>query len=97
MSDQPSKIMRITGNRVRELRLKSGRNQDVFAEMIGLSRSYLAGVESGKRNVTFNTFNKILCGLGVTWKEFFDTPDFDHCVRNGDEKPTDYYWIERDY
>lgn len=54
------------GNRIRELRKKEGINQEKLAFKADLDRTYIAGVESGKRNVSVKTLKKILDALGIT-------------------------------
>lgn len=60
------------GNRIRELRKKLGVSQEMFALSIEMDRSYFAGVEAGKRNISFNNLSKILKGLHVSFAEFFE-------------------------
>jgi transcriptional regulator with XRE-family HTH domain len=40
------------GTRVRELRTRHGHSQESFAEVVGLHRTYVGGVERGERNVS---------------------------------------------
>ena len=54
------------GNRIRELRKKEGISQEKLAFKTDLDRTYIAGVESGKRNVSVKTLKKILDPLGIT-------------------------------
>lgn len=60
------------GNRIRELRKQLGISQEDFALSINMDRSYLAGVEAGKRNISFKNLSKILRGLGVSFSTFFE-------------------------
>ena len=53
------------GNKIKELRHKSGLSQEKFALQIGMDRTYLASVEKGKRNISILNLNKIANGLGV--------------------------------
>lgn len=54
------------GARIRELREREGLTQQKLALMIGIDRTYLSGIENGKRNVSFDNLVKIACGLDVT-------------------------------
>ena len=59
------------GNRIRELRKKTGLSQENFASKIGMDRTYYASVESGKRNISLNNIKKIADGLGISLSELF--------------------------
>lgn len=59
------------GNRIRELRSRTGLSQEKFAQKIGMDRTYFASVELGKRNVSIVNIEKIANGLDVTLSEFF--------------------------
>jgi transcriptional regulator with XRE-family HTH domain len=64
-------IKRKLGERIRELRLKTGLSQEKFALKIGMDRTYYSSVESGKRNVSIINIEKIANGLGITISELF--------------------------
>ena len=59
------------GNRIRELRSRTGLSQEKFALKIGMDRTYFASVELGKRNISIVNIEKIANGLDVTLSEFF--------------------------
>lgn len=59
------------GNRIRELRIKTGLSQEKFALKIGMDRTYYASVESGRRNISLINIEKIADGLGVSLSELF--------------------------
>ncbi len=65
------------GIRVKELRDARKLSQDSLAYSINMSRSYLAEVETGKRNVSIQNIVRITEGLNVSVKEFFDSDLFD--------------------
>lgn len=65
-------ITKKVGNRIRELRAKTGLSQEKFASKIEMDRTYFAGVELGKRNIAIVNLEKIANGLGVTLSEFFE-------------------------
>lgn len=64
------------GLRIKELRGSLGVSQEAFAYSIGMSRTYLAEVEVGKRNVSIENINRIAEGLGVSLRDFFDADIF---------------------
>ena len=59
------------GERVRELRAQSNMSQEKFALLIDMDRTYLASVESGKRNISLENISKIADGFGITLEELF--------------------------
>lgn len=54
------------GNRIRKLRRQRGLTQVVFAEKVGLDRSFIADVERGKRNISILNLDLIAKGLKVS-------------------------------
>lgn len=60
------------GERIKELRLQTGLSQEKFALKIEMDRTYFASVESGKRNISIVNLEKIIKGLDITFKEFFN-------------------------
>ena len=59
------------GLRIKELRTSMGISQEKFALSIEMDRTYLASVESGKRNISLNNIEKIANGLGISLEELF--------------------------
>jgi transcriptional regulator with XRE-family HTH domain len=57
------------GQRVRELRLAKGLSQEAFAAICGLDRTYVSGIERGKRNVAIRNIAAIANALGITISE----------------------------
>ena len=60
------------GNRIKQLRKEMGLSQEKLALKAGLDRTYLAGIESGKRNATITSLKKVVDALEITMKDFFD-------------------------
>lgn len=60
------------GKRIRDLRTKMGLSQEKLALKAGIDRTYLAGIESGKRNATITSLEKIVIALEISMKDFFD-------------------------
>ncbi len=59
------------GLRIKQLRAAANLTQDQLAYSIDISRSYLAEIEIGKRNVSMVNLERICDGLDVTLEEFF--------------------------
>lgn len=58
-------IRRAVGYNIRSLRKSSAYNQDQFAELIHVTRSYVSQTENGKTNITVGLLAKIADGLDV--------------------------------
>ena len=65
-------IKKSFGERVRTLRNETGLSQEKFALKIGMDRTYLASVESGKRNISIENIYKIAQGLEIKIEELFE-------------------------
>ena len=65
------KIEELFGNRVRELRLKSGLSQEELAFKAGVHRTYLGGIERGERNPSLRNITSIAKALDVTLPDLF--------------------------
>ena len=64
-------IKSIIGTRIRELRLQNELSQERLALKAGIDRTYLAGVESGKRNISIVNLDKIIKALNSNFESFF--------------------------
>ena len=58
-------IRRRVGLNLRHYREKSGLSQEEFGFECGLHRTYISGVERGKRNPTIVVLAKIAAALGI--------------------------------
>ena len=47
------------GRRLRELRLEKGWSQETLANLAEIDRTYIPGIESGKRNVSLVVIEKL--------------------------------------
>lgn len=59
------------GKRVKELRQSRNLSQEKFSLQIDMDRTYLASIESGKRNVSLENISKIADGLEISLEELF--------------------------
>lgn len=66
-----SKIAAWLGQRIRQLRKSKGYSQERLAEMCGVHRTYLGGIERGERNPSLENIAKIAIALDVTICELF--------------------------
>lgn len=57
------------GQRLRELRNAKGLSQEAFAAACGLDRTYISGIERGRRNVSLRNIEVIADALGVSLSE----------------------------
>lgn len=59
------------GQRIKEFRREQGISQEKLALKAEIDRTYLAGVEQGKRNPSVKSLEKIINALDVSFGEFF--------------------------
>ncbi|MGN6727865.1 MAG: helix-turn-helix domain-containing protein [Tepidisphaeraceae bacterium] len=63
------------GKRVRALREGKGITQDALANACRLDRTYLSGIERGRRNPALRNVARIANALGVTLRDLFEGID----------------------
>ena len=66
-------IQQVFGRNVRLCREALGWSQERLAEESGLHRTYISGIESGKRNVTISVVAEIAAALRVPVEKLFAT------------------------
>jgi len=59
------------GNALRQRRRRLGLSQEAFADLCGLDRTYVGGIERGERNVSLLNIGKIARALRVSLSELF--------------------------
>jgi transcriptional regulator with XRE-family HTH domain len=62
---QEKEYLKLLGINIRKWREKKGYTQEEFAPIVGMTRSYITEVETGKRNISFLNFIKIIDALEV--------------------------------
>ena len=62
---QREELQRRLGTRIRDLRRKRGRTQDVFADKSGFHRAQVGAFERGEMNVTLASLHLVAQTLGV--------------------------------
>lgn len=66
-----SDFLKLVGSNIRAIRKSLDLTQEELAERAGLQYTYIGGVERGERNVSLETLEKIIEGLGITPYELF--------------------------
>ncbi|MDD4847818.1 MAG: helix-turn-helix transcriptional regulator [Bacteroidales bacterium] len=70
------------GKRLRELRTEKGLSQEKFSFECGLDRTYIAGIEQGRRNVSIMNIEKISFAFGISISDFFNAEIFQENDKN---------------
>jgi len=65
-------ILERFGVRLRELRTSRGYSQEKFGEICGLDRTYISGIERGKRNVSLRNLEVIANALDLSISDIFE-------------------------
>jgi transcriptional regulator with XRE-family HTH domain len=58
------------GTVVRSLRKEKGLSQESLAQLSGLHRTYIGGIERGERNVSLKNISIICSALGISIADF---------------------------
>ena len=59
------------GLKIKQIRLQNNLSQEKLALLSNLDRTYIASVESGKRNISIVNLEKIIIALDTTLENFF--------------------------
>ena len=68
--------LQLFGLRVKQLRLSKNISQEELGALSNLDRTYISGIERGKRNVSLKNILQIASALGVPALELFNIPEF---------------------
>ena len=63
----------VFGRRIRELRMERRLSQEKLAELAGLHRNYVGGIERGERNVALLNIVKLAHALNVRVTKLVET------------------------
>jgi transcriptional regulator with XRE-family HTH domain len=58
-------LQRTAGRNLRSYRESRGLSQEAFADVIGVHRTYMGGVERGERNLTLKSLERIAAKAGL--------------------------------
>ncbi len=64
------------GVRITQLRKEKNLSQQRFANEADIERTFLTHIEKGRKNISLGTLQRILEGLEITIKDFFDSEIF---------------------
>ncbi len=62
----------ILARRMRLLRASRGWTQETLAELSGLHRTYISGIERASRNIGIDALEKLATAFGLTLAELLD-------------------------
>lgn len=69
-------IKQKVGQRIKEIRTQKTLSQEEVANTADMERSFMTHIESGRRNISVETLQRILSALDVSFKDFFDSKEF---------------------
>lgn len=58
-------LQRCVGRNLRAYRQARGLSQEAFAEVVGVHRTYMGGLERGERNLTLKSVERLAERIGV--------------------------------
>lgn len=58
-------LQRTLGANLRTLRQERGLSQEAMADLLGVHRTYMGGIERGERNLTLKTVERLATTLGI--------------------------------
>lgn len=58
-------LQRAVGRNLRAYRKARGLSQEAFADVLGVHRTYMGGIERGERNLTLKSLERIAARLDV--------------------------------
>lgn len=69
--ESKSELVKRVGERIRRLRKEMNLSQEQLAVRSGLHTNYVGQVERGEKNLTLETLDKVVGGLGISLEELF--------------------------
>ena len=68
-------LQKTFGRSLRAYRRSRGLSQEHFAEIIGVHRTYMGGVERGERNLTLKSIERIAARIDIPALELLNEPE----------------------
>lgn len=72
MPKRAEAVAKAVGNRIRDLRQKKGISQEGLADEAGMHRTYMWGIERGRRNPSLGHLTRIADALDVPLASLFE-------------------------
>jgi transcriptional regulator with XRE-family HTH domain len=69
-------IKLLVGHRIKEIRSQKSMSQEDVANTADMERSFVTHIESGRRNISVDTLQRLLDALDVSFKDFFSSDEF---------------------
>ena len=66
-----TRLLKVLGQRIRELRTEKGYSQEAFADHCGVHRTFMGTVERGESNLSFQNIARVATALGVSLSTLF--------------------------
>ena len=76
MTSKPD-ILKVFGNRIRQLRLEMRLSQEELAEKAGVHRTYIGMIERAEKNISLCNIEKIASALNIRLTDLFDPGIFE--------------------
>lgn len=64
-------ILRVFGQRIKNLRIARGLSQEELAELANLHRTYISSIERGQRNVSLKNIEALAISLNISVEALF--------------------------
>ena len=75
MSSVEGDLQKLVGRNLRAIREDRGLSQEAFADVLGVHRTYMGGVELGKRNLTLRSLERLAERAGVDPVSLLQVPE----------------------
>jgi transcriptional regulator with XRE-family HTH domain len=69
-------LSKLIGLKIRDLRHQKDITQEGLAYMAEVDRTYMNGIENGRRNISVVVLHKLVTALGLSLSDFFNDESF---------------------
>jgi transcriptional regulator with XRE-family HTH domain len=74
-------LQKAVGRNLRAYREAEGLSQEAFADVLGVHRTYMGGIERGERNLTLKSLERIAERIDQDPIDLLDAPSSDDSIR----------------